>query len=183
MSDGLFDDGAVIRRVVREGSLLAGGGCAVLLQVSNPGVGLGVHEHSDFAYRPVDRLRTTMTYIYAVVFGTREEAERVGRIVSAMHRKVTGPTYSANDPELQVWVNATLYHTGMRLHRALFGPLPEAQADEVYQQYRVLATTIGTPEGAWPANRTEFDAYWDLMIKSLRVNDEARFLARQLLEP
>ena len=53
MEDGLFDDAAVIRRVAREGLLLAGGGRATLLQVAHPGVAHGVYDHSDFADRPL----------------------------------------------------------------------------------------------------------------------------------
>lgn len=183
MSEGLFDDTAVIRRVVREGILLAGAGNAVLLQLANPGVGLGVHEHSDFAYRPGDRLRTTMTYVYSVAFGTKEEAERVSRIVHSIHKKVTGPTYSANDPELQVWVAGTLYHTAAQLYQQFFGDLTEAELDELYLQYGAMATSIGTPADMWPENRKAFEAYWNFMINTLQVNDAAREVARQLLYP
>ena len=52
MEAGLFDDAAVIRRVAREGLLLAGGGRATLLQVAHPGVAQRVYDHSDFADRP-----------------------------------------------------------------------------------------------------------------------------------
>ena len=60
MARGLADIGA-------EGVLLAGAGRAILLQIANPRVGHGVAEHSDFAERPMDRLRATMTYVYAVI--------------------------------------------------------------------------------------------------------------------
>jgi len=74
MEDGLFDDAAVIRRVAREGLLLAGGGRAALLQVAHPAVARGVYHRSGFADRPLDRLRTTLSYCYGVLFGTRDEA-------------------------------------------------------------------------------------------------------------
>jgi uncharacterized protein (DUF2236 family) len=183
MEDGLFDDAAVIRRVAREGLLLAGGGRAALLQVAHPGVARGVYDHSDFADRPLDRLRTTMGYVYGVLFGTREEARAISRAVVAMHRRVTGPGYHADDPGLQVWVNATLYDTAMVLYQRVVRPLPDADADTCFRQYSVLATAIGCPESAWPADRAAFTTYWQEMISSLTVSAEARVIANALMWP
>lgn len=183
MDDGLFEDGAVIRRVAREGFLLAGGGRATLLQIAHPGVAQGVYHHSDFAERPLDRLGTTMCYVFGVLFGTVEEGRAISRAVAAMHRKVTGPGYHADDPALQVWVNATLYDTAVLLYQRVFGPLTSAELDECYRQYSVLATSIGCPEDAWPADRAAFTAYWNRTVDSLRVSDEAREIAAALMRP
>src|SRR5690348_7937566 len=181
MEVGLFDDAAVIRRVAREGLLLAGGGRATLLQIAHPGVAQGVYDHSDFADRPLDRLRATMNYFYGVLFGTRGEALAVSRAVAAVHRRVTGPGYYADDPDLQVWVNATLYDTAMVLYQRVVGPLSDVDAETCFRQYGVLATSIGCPESAWPADRAAFTAYWQEMIFSLRVSAEARVIANALL--
>jgi len=183
MEDGLFDDAAVIRRVAREGFLLAGGGRAALLQVAHPAVARGVYHHSDFADRPLDRLRTTLSYCYGVIFGTRDEARAVSRAVAAMHRRVTGPGYRADDPELQVWVNATLYDTATTLYQRVVRPLSEADADLCFRQYSVLATAIGCPESAWPADRAAFTTYWQEMISQLTVSAEAQAIADALLSP
>jgi uncharacterized protein (DUF2236 family) len=183
MDDGLFDDAAVIRRVAREGLLLAGGGRATLLQVAHPGVAQGVYDHSNFTERPLDRLRTTMSYVYGVLFGTQEEARLISRAVTAVHRKVTGPGYHAGDPDLQVWVNATLYDTAVLLYQRVFRPLTGAELDECYRQYRVLATSIGCPENAWPADRPAFQRYWDHMIATLRVSPEAKAIGDALMWP
>ena len=97
-----------MRDVSAEGALLAGGGAAILLQVADPSVAAGVAKHSDFASRPLLRLRTTLTYVYAVVFGTESEALAVRAMVDRAH----GPVAGAFDPELQLWVAATLYKLG-----------------------------------------------------------------------
>ncbi|GIM90893.1 oxygenase MpaB family protein [Paractinoplanes toevensis] len=183
MDDGLFDDAAVIRRVAREGLLLAGGGRATLLQVAHPGVAQGVYDHSDFAERPLDRLRTTMNYVYGVLFGTREEARTISRAVAAIHRRVTGPGYHADDPDLQVWVNATLYETAVVLYQRVVRPLTPAELEECYQQYSVLATSIGCPEQAWPADRAAFDRYWTHMIDTLEVSPEGKAIGDALMWP
>ena len=172
---------AEMRRVAREGALLAGGARAILLQIAHPAVGRGVAEHSDFAARPLDRLRTTLTYVYCVTFGTVEEIEAVAAAVTAAHRRVTGAGYRATDPELQLWVAATLYDTALLVYEELFGPLDEALADEVYRQYAVLGTALQVPAGLWPADRAAFEAYWQRMIDTLEVTDDARRVAGDLL--
>ncbi|MBB6173566.1 uncharacterized protein (DUF2236 family) [Nocardiopsis mwathae] len=183
MDTGLFADGAAIRRINREAVLLGGAGYAVLMQVAHPAVGQGVREHSDFAARPVNRLRGTLTFVYGQVFGTREEAERIARIVRAMHTKITGPGYDALDPDLQLWVAATLYDSGIRLYELTFGPLPPQDKDEAYRQASVFATSLGCPPETWPPSRDAFDAYWDRMVASIDVDDSAREIARALLAP
>jgi hypothetical protein len=99
-----------IQVIVREAILLAGGAAAILLQVANPGVGQGVNEHSNFAYRPLDRLRTTMTYVYTIACGSASEKAAVIDMVHRAHSTVRGRGYSADDPDLQLWVAATVRH-------------------------------------------------------------------------
>ena len=172
---------AEMQRVAREGALLAGGARAILLQVAHPAVGQGVAEHSDFAARPLDRLRATLTYVYCVTFGRPEEIEAVAALVTAAHRTVTGAGYRATDPELQLWVAATLYDTAILVYEGLFGPLEPAVADKVYEQYAVLGTALQVPAGLWPADRAAFRAYWQGMVDSLEVSDDAWRVARDLL--
>jgi uncharacterized protein (DUF2236 family) len=172
---------AEMRTVAREAALLAGGARAILLQIAHPAVGRGVAEHSDFAYRPLDRLRATLTYVYCVTYGTPDEIEAVAAMVTAAHRKVIGTGYRASDPELQLWVAATLYDTAILVYEELFGPLDGTVADKVYEQYAVLGTALQVPAGAWPPDRAAFRAYWQHMIETLEVSDDARRVARDLL--
>jgi uncharacterized protein (DUF2236 family) len=174
-------DNAEMQKVAREGALLAGGARAILLQIAHPAVGRGVAEHSDFATRPLDRLRATLTYVYCVTFGTPEEIEAVTQAVTAAHRKVTGTGYRATDPELQLWVAATLYDTALLVHQEMFGPLDPAMADKVYEQYAVLGTALQVPAGMWPADRGAFGLYWQRMVDSLQVSADAKRVALELL--
>lgn len=180
---GLFADADPIRRVVREGVLLAGGGRATLLQVAHPSVAKGVAEHSTFAHRPLDRLRGTLAFVYGVVFGTQDEARRISNAVRSMHRKVTGPGYRADDPALQVWVNATLYETAMLIYNRVMGPLSDEEADACYRQYAVFATSLGCPEDAWPADRAAFAGYWKDAVDTLTVSNDARDICHALMHP
>jgi uncharacterized protein (DUF2236 family) len=124
-----------IQKIVKEGILLATGGVAILLQVANAGVGQGVNENSNFAYRPADRLRTTMTYVYCMAFGTPDEKRTVIEMVHRAHVPVKGPGYTADNPDLQLWVAATLYAAGVDIYEKILGKLDAEAAEKVYADY------------------------------------------------
>lgn len=170
-----------MQKVVREAILLSGGAVAILLQVANPGVGQGVNEHSNFAYRVSDRLRTTMTYVYCMAFGTVDEKKTVIDMVHRAHAPVNGPGYDANDVDLQLWVAATLYGVALDIYEKIFGKMDDTQADIIYQQYAVLATTLRVPADMWPVDRKAFWQYWDRMIGSFRITPHATKVGKDLL--
>src|SRR4051812_50221633 len=106
--DGLFPSGSVIRRVYSDSVVLLGAGTALLLQLAHPSIAQGVHDHSNYEDRPLDRLFGTLYATNAVVFGSRADAEHIGTAIGRVHSKVAGAGYSAADPALLCWVNATL---------------------------------------------------------------------------
>ena len=175
-----------------EAVLLAGGGAAILLQLADRRVGHGVARHSDFASRPLDRLHGTMTYLTAIVHGTPDEAAHVRRLVDRAHGPVhserraapaDGVAYDAFDRDAQLWVAATLYAAAVLVWDRLVGPMPDEAADRTYREYAIVGTALQVPEGAWPADRAAFRAWWDDRLAALVVDDEARDVARRLLHP
>src|SRR4051795_853118 len=110
--------GTVSWRVNAEPVVFAGGGRALLMQVAHPGVGAGVEQHSTYASDPWGRLFRTIDIMMKMTFAAPEVSERQQRALAAMHRKVKGTTddgrrYSAFDPDLQLWVWATLVETAL----------------------------------------------------------------------
>lgn len=178
-----------LRDVAAEAVLIAGGGAAILLQIADERVGLGVARHSDFASRPLDRLHATLTYVYVQAYGTAAERRFIARTVGVAHRPVQAdadgqhPAYSASDPDLQLWVAATLYRTAISVYERIYGPLPSDTAEHIYREYAVLGTALGMPKQLWPANRAAFDVYWLNAYSALRVTPDARRVARDLLHP
>ncbi|KAF2756476.1 hypothetical protein EJ05DRAFT_539432 [Pseudovirgaria hyperparasitica] len=170
-----------MQKIVQEGILLAGGAVAILLQVASPGVGAGVNRNSNFAYRVEDRLRTTMTFVYCMAYGTPEEKKAIINMVHSVHAEVRGDGYSADDQELQMWVAATLYATGTDLHEKIFGKLDEAFLEQTYTDYSVLACSLRVPPTMWPKTRAEFWSYWNDMIGKLRVTEDAVNVKNDLL--
>lgn len=179
--DGLFRPGSVIRTVYADASATLGSGRALLLQLAHPAVAAGVHDHSDYENRPLDRLFGTLFSVSAVVFGSREEAEQIGAAIHRVHTGVVGPGYRALDPELLGWVNATLLGTAAMLYQRLYRRLSPDELDELAADSRRVGEVFGCPASAQPATWPEFRAYWNRMVGELEVTDPARRVARSLL--
>jgi uncharacterized protein (DUF2236 family) len=92
-----------------------------------------------------------------------------------------GPAYNAYDPQLQLWVAATLYETAIDVYERVFGALDDESADRIYRDYAVLGTALQVPEGAWPADRAAFRAWWAKRMPSLAISADARRIAADLL--
>ncbi len=184
VTDGLFQDGDLIRVIGQEGLLIASGGTASLLQTAHPKIAQGVYDHSHVADDPLGRLRGTLQWSYAVVFGSREEAERLSAAVTKMHEKVAGPGYRAGDPELQVWVQATLFAVAVDTYQAIFRR--EFTPDELegyYRQTKIFATILGCPEEMPPATYADFRDYYSTMLAEIQITAESRAIADQVLHP
>lgn len=176
-------DESTFRRINAESGLLLGAGYAVLLQIAHPSVAQGVADHSDFASRPLDRLRGTLYYVYGTALGTDEERERVWAIVRALHRKVRGTGYNALDPELLLWVGATLYQSSARMHELVIGNFSPEDHARFLRDSSVYATALGLPEERWPASPEAFEEYWEQAYARLEVTSTAHDLAEDLFRP
>jgi len=187
----VFDHHDPFRRHAAEGVLLLGGGAAILLQLADPRVALGVARHSGFRERPLDRLIGTLDYVYAVGFGDEATAKAAVRAVNARHAPVRGGgggggagserAYSAFDADAQRWVASTLLAVALELEERLWGPLDASTADAIVRGYAPLGGRLQADASGWPRSRAEFDAWWRRRLASLEVTDEARGVARSLL--
>ena len=179
--DGLFPAGSVIRTVYGDASVMLGAGRALLLQLAHPAIAAGVHDHSDYEGRPLDRLFGTLLAVNTVVFGSREEAAGIGRAIAQVHQKVVGPGYSASDPALVSWVNATLMQTAVMLYQRTIRHLGPGELDEMARDSRVVGAVFGCPVEDQPADWPAFRTYWDSTVAALEVTPTARRVASSLL--
>ena len=131
------------------------------------------------SHRPVERLRNTLTYAYVVVLGSREDVAKVSAHVGRAHRPVQG----ASDAALQLWVAATLYETAVLVHDRVFGATEGPLADELYDDYAALGTSLAMPVESWPASRAAFHDYFEGRLQALDVGDDARQIAHDLFAP
>jgi uncharacterized protein (DUF2236 family) len=185
MRPGLFAEDSVIRRVNRENVLpLFGGGRALLMQVAHPKVAAGVDEHSDFRRHPIRRLRRTLLMTMAIVFGDRETAMSAARTVNQVHTRVRGDGYHALDPELLLWVHATLVDTALVTYETFVQRLTPTEREDFYQEMKLLGELLGVPRDRFPERLNDFEAYMESMIAGpVRVDGRSRELAREIMRP
>lgn len=181
---GTFGPDSVIWRVNREAVVGLAGTCALLMQIAHPLVAAGVRDHSQFEVDMAGRLRRTLTLTLALVYGTRLEAERAARVINARHRSVQGPGYSAMDPQLLLWVHATLVYSALRAYAEFVRPLTEQERDQYYQETKQIGGLLGIPWQIYPQCIADLDGYLDAMMgRDVRVEDGARRMGRILLYP
>jgi uncharacterized protein (DUF2236 family) len=182
---GFFAEDSVTRRVNRENILLLGGGRALLMQIAHPKVALGVDEHSDFRKDPIRRLRRTIRMTMAIVFGDRETALEAARAVNQAHARVRGRGYRALDPDLLLWVHATLADTALVTYETFVQRLSTRDREDFYQEFKLMSVMLGIPRGHFPATLRDFHMYLEGMMSSgpVRVGRRAQDLAKQILRP
>ncbi|MEJ2131495.1 MAG: oxygenase MpaB family protein, partial [Gammaproteobacteria bacterium] len=196
-AEGLFRKRSVFWRVNRESVLLVGGGAALLLQVAHPLVAAGVADHSDFRERPLRRLYRTVRAMQTIICGDRESALATVERINTIHQRVQGtleePTslypagthYRADDPELVLWVYATLTATTVATYNVFLPRLSEAEERELYLESKTIARLFGVPEALIPATLDDFRRYWDTMLAGpvLEITPSSRALANDILHP
>ncbi|MFL5643030.1 MAG: oxygenase MpaB family protein [Chloroflexota bacterium] len=184
---GRYGPGSEAWRLNREAMLLLGAGPrALLLQIAHPAVAAGVADHSDFRTDPWRRLAGTLRSYLTIVYGTTAAANAEIRRLNALHRGIVGTGYSARDPELSLWVHATLVDSTIAVYDAWLEPLSIGRRAAFYAETRPIGRAFGVPEAMLPPDFDAFEAYVASMLGRegpVRVSPVARELAGVVLRP
>jgi len=175
---GLFGPGTITWRVNREGTLLIGGGAAAILQVAHPLVAAGVGEHSRYQTDPWGRLQRTLDITTRITFGSTDTAGRAAHAIQMAHKRVhgqlrwdagrfpKGTPYDADDPDLQMWVHATLVATSLAVYTRWIGPLSVGDQRRFYEEQKTMGEAFGVPRDHQPSTLPDFFDYYDAMLES-----------------
>ncbi len=196
---GFYGPGTAMWHINREAVLLAAGPAALLMQIAHPLVAEGVAQHSGFEADPFGRLRRTLHTTMDLTFGGGATAERAvarlngvhaavrGTVGDAEARRATGAAaYRALDPELLLWVQATLIVTGAQAYERWVGPLRDGDREALWQEARAVGMRLGIPLDRSPVDWPALADYWDAMLAPggpVRVTPTARLLAPSILRP
>lgn len=193
-------DPSISRRINAERIVLLGWGRAILLQLAHPLIAAGVHEHSGFratTWAAVTRLYHTVHAMLALTFGTDAERERALDGIRQIHRRVhgtlktatrrfpAGTPYSAENPDLVLWVHATLLESVPLAYERLVGPLTIAERDAYCAEAAPVAVALAARSHEVPRTWADARAYLDRVYASgdLEVTEQASMLARAVLSP
>jgi uncharacterized protein (DUF2236 family) len=142
-------------------TLFIGGVTAVILELAEPRVRAGVWGHTSFRTDPLTRLRRTGLAAMVTVYGAASVAEAMIADIGRRHAAVSGVTdsgqaYSAADPELLDWVQATAAFGFLDAYATYARPLSASERDRYWAEGRAAATLYGataapTSEAGWAA--------------------------------
>jgi uncharacterized protein (DUF2236 family) len=192
---GYFNDDSMIRRIHREHVVGIGGARSLLMQAAHPVAFAGFFMSTGSLDDPYPRLQRTAQVLDTIMFGERDDADRVTEIVRRVHSQVRGtlPTavgkfpegtpWAADDPELMVWILATLADSGALVYTRYVGGLSRAQRDSYWQDWRIVGRLFGLSETDMPADSAELRGYMREMLSgdTLHVSPEARVLGKQIV--
>lgn len=174
---GYYGPESVTWKVAGEAALLVGGSRAILMQLAHPLVAAGVGQHSSYARDPWGRIYRTLDLGRRLTFGTRSEARAAARAINRLHTHVSGTleepagalahgtAYRARDPELLLWVFATLIDTGLYLYPLLVGALTPRDEERYYQEGVEAMRLLGMPMQAAPPTIAAFRQYMRNMLE------------------
>ena len=166
------------------------GGANVVMQLSWPEVGYGVHEskweRGALVKHPFKRARTTGTYLAVAMVGTDRDIEVFRRAVDDAHRVVrSGPDspvrYNAFSPELQLWVAACLFYGPYDYYCRVYGEPEPAVAEAFYRHCARFATSLQVPASMWPPTLADFWAYWERSLARVSIDDTIREMLLDIL--
>lgn len=166
------------------------------MQLAHPKVAEGVANHSRFSEDPLGRLVQTMNTMWSILFEEVPQAQDSLERIQQIHRRVRGivkqedvaahgTPYDGRDPDLLLWVHATLVDSAITTFELFVGPLSDQDRRQYYDETRRFALLLGVPGAKVPATLEAFREYVEVMIRSdaISAGSTARAIADAVLYP
>ena len=167
VDEGFFGPGSVTWRIHMHRCMLVGGVRALLLQALNPRAMAAVADFSTYKTAPWERLTRTSLYLIETVFGDTAQAKAAAQRVRQIHRSIrgidsfTGEPYSAEDPDLLLWIHAAEVDSFLEGYRHYGAPLSDEDADRYVAEMVHSAELIGLDADDVPASVGDLHDYLD----------------------
>lgn len=161
---------------------------ATTIEHFDPHLAAAVVDTGDVVARTATRYDRTMRYFALVKFGDSETATRASNVLVKVHAKavgddpVSGRRYDANDPDSQLWIHITAWHSILKCYE-VFGPgkLTEADENQYWQECAVAAELQTIRVEDVPRSRSEVRAYFDAWRPKVAGSEAAQFMIDYIL--
>ena len=187
--DGLFGPNSVTWRAYASPASSIGVATAVLMQMIHPRVVRMIDQASNVRSDPAGRAAGTARYGITITYGDIETAERAGEVLRTIHSHkravdpISGETYSPNEPDLLLWVHATLVWAVLAACERWGPPFTAEERDRFVDEQRTRARLVGIDPEAAPRNVAELDAYMEGMQPRLGYVTSTRFMREMMVPP
>ncbi|MDT0200663.1 oxygenase MpaB family protein [Nocardioides sp. AE5] len=170
-------------------SLTVGFQRAVVIEELDPALVAAVETTNDVRYRPRTRYDRTLRYFAMVAFGDTRSTSKAADVLVRIHSKaigtdpVTGIRYDANDPDSQLWIHLTAWHSILKAYE-MFGPGKLSAADEAqyWRECKIAAELQTCDQADIPTSREELHAYYEKMRPQLLGSKIATDMMAHLLD-
>jgi uncharacterized protein (DUF2236 family) len=170
-------------------SLTIGFQRAVVVEELDPALVASVDETHAIFDRPRTRYDRTLRYFAMVAFGDSRSTSKAADVLVKVHSKgigtdpVTGIRYDANDPDSQLWIQLTGWHSILKAYE-MYGPgkLSAEEERQYWAECRIAAELQTCSPDDIPRTRAELHAYYERMRPQLLGSALARNAMDHLLD-
>ncbi|OLT45924.1 hypothetical protein BJF85_18295 [Saccharomonospora sp. CUA-673] len=166
---GFFGPGSVAWKVwLYPTAMLHGFIRATVIEELDPYLVASVDHSGQVKQRPALRYDRTMQYFATVMFADAKTVLDSAELLVKIHSRaigpepVTGGQYDANDPDSQLWIHMTAWHSILYTYE-MFGPgkLSEAEEAEYWEACAIAAAFQTIDPEAVPRSRDEVRRYFE----------------------
>jgi len=185
---GLFGPRSLVWRVHRDRTFPLAGMRSLMVQALHPLAMAGVAQHSDWRRDPFGRLAATSGYVLSVTYGDTAAVNASAARVRAVHTHVrgtdgvTGLDYSAEDPELLLWVHAGMVDSIVHVVQRYGRGLDAVEADRYVAEMVPFAAIVGVPAEQVPTSVQGLREYIE-SVDLLQATPAARDAIGVVLDP
>jgi uncharacterized protein (DUF2236 family) len=165
--DGLFGPRSVVWRVNRDRTFPLAAMRSLMVQALHPLAMAGVAQHSNWRQDPFGRLAATSGYVLTTTYGDTASALAAAAWVRRIHAHVkgvdseTGLAYSAEDPDLLLWVHAGMVDSIVTVVQRYGRALDDSEADRYVAEMVRFAEIVGVPAEQVPSTVRSLREYID----------------------
>lgn len=187
---GFFGPGSVTWKVWSyPTSLTVGFQRAVVIEELDPALVAAVDKTQGIYARPRTRYDRTLRYFAMVAFADTRATSAAADVLVKVHSKaqgtdpVTGKRYDANDPDSQLWIQLTGWHSILKAYE-MYGPgkLSEDEERQYWAECAVAAELQTCSPDDIPRTRAELHAYYERMKPELIGSGIAQKAMHHLLD-
>ena len=162
-------------------ALYIGGITAVILELTEPSIGSGVWDHSNFKTDPFARLQRTGYAAMVTVYAPRDIAKKMIAHVVKMHDHVrginiNGEEYYANDPQLLDWVQSTAVFGFTQAYSTFVRQLSTNEYDLAFQEAQASAHLYGAK------NLPQSWQEWQFLLENTIPNLRESYILEEFIQ-